>query len=158
MKCFRLLMGMMLALAGGLVLAGPEAPQTIGPARVYQTSGDYQTIKAFLLAEIRGRGLVVNRIGDVNDMLGRTAGAVGATVTAYRHAEAILFCKADLSHNITNANIHNIVLCPYSIVIYEPRSRPGTVFLGYRGTGSELPAVRIINRLLDEIIQQVVDM
>ena len=41
-----------------------------------------------------------------------------STVTAYRHAEAILFCKADLSHNITSADLHNIVLCPYSIVIY----------------------------------------
>ncbi len=145
-------------LAWPVLLVGTESPHTSGPARVYQTWGDYETIKAFLLAEIRGRGLVVNRIGDVNDMLGRTAGAVGATITAYRNAEAILFCKADLSHNITNANIHNIVLCPYSIVIYEPRSQPGTIFLGYRGTGSEFPAVRIINRLLDEIIQQVVDM
>lgn len=151
-------MALMFVPAWPVAWAGPEPPMTIGPARVYQTSGDYETIKAFLLAEISGRGLVVNRIGDVNDMLGRTAGAVGVTVTAYRHAEAILFCKADLSHNITSANIHNIVLCPYSIVIYEPRARPGTIFLSYRATGAALPAVRIVNRLLDSIIRQVVDM
>ena len=128
-----------------------------GPAHVYETWGDYETIRAFLLAEIRGRGMVINRIGDVNDMLGRTAGAVGATVTVYRNAEAILFCKADLSHNLTALNLHNIVLCPYSITIYEPRSAPGTIYLGYRYSASEDPAVKLIARLLDEIILEVIE-
>ena len=135
-----------------------DAPRTIGVARVYQTAGDYETVKAFLLAEIQQRGLVVNRIGDVNDMLGRTAGAVGATVTAFLNAEAILFCKADLSHNITHANPHNVVLCPYSIVIYETRAEPGTIYLGYRASGEGSPAVRIVNRLLDDIIRRAIEL
>ncbi len=38
---------------------------------MHQAAGDAETIKAFLLAEIRQRGLIVKRIGDVNDVLGR---------------------------------------------------------------------------------------
>lgn len=153
-----LLLLCLLTFGGHAVGAEADAPRTIGVARVHQTAGDYETVKAFLLAEIQQRGLVVNRIGDVNDMLGRTAGAVGATVTAFLNAEAILFCKADLSHNITHANPHNVVLCPYSIVVYETRAEPGTIYLGYRASGEGDPAVRIVNRLLDDIIRRAIEL
>lgn len=126
------------------------------PARVHETLGDYDTVRAFLFAEIEGRGLVINRVGDVNAMLGRTAGAVGATTTAFLNAEAVLFCKADLSHNITHADPRNVVLCPYAIVIYETRAEPGVIKLGYRSTGETFVAVRVINRLLEEIIESTI--
>jgi uncharacterized protein (DUF302 family) len=145
----------------GVVLGGSvsaDEAHVIGPAHVYETWGDYETVRAFLLSEIRERGLVINRIGDVNSMLGRTAGAVGATVTVYRNAEAILFCKADLSHNLTALNPHNIVLCPYSISIYETKAAPGAIYLSYRYDSADHPAVKLIARLLDEIILQVIEM
>ena len=153
-----LLLGLLVLFAGHAACADAQLPKNTGVARVYQTPGDYETVRAFLLAEIEQRGLVVNRIGNVNDMLGRTAGAVGATVTAFLNAEAVLFCKADLSHNITHADPHNVVLCPYSIVIYETRAEPGTIYLGYRGFDAGFPAVRIVNRLLDEIIRHAIEL
>jgi hypothetical protein len=60
------------------------------------------------------------------------------------------------------ADIRNIALCPYGIVVYAAASRPDEVFVAYRrlinpGSGSESrEALDEVEELLDNIAREAV--
>ena len=127
-------------------------PEKIGTAWVYSSESDYESAKTFLIDAIKGRGLVINNIGNAEAMLGRTAGAVGVNISVYKHADVVLFCKADLAHNLVVMSPHNIVLCPYSIAVYETQEKPGTIYYSYSVPQLNLPTEKLIRRLLHDIV------
>jgi hypothetical protein len=58
------------------------------------------------------------------------------------------------------ADPSNIALCPFVIFYYERADQPGVVYVGYReleerGSESSEAAIKAINRLLREIIEDV---
>jgi uncharacterized protein (DUF302 family) len=132
-------------------------PEKMGTAWVYSSESDYESAKTFLIDAIKGRGLVINNIGNAEAMLGRTAGAVGVNISVYKHADVVLFCKADLAHNLVVMSPHNIVLCPYSIAVYETQEKPGTVYYSYSVPQLNLPTEKLIRRLLHDIVLEAMD-
>jgi len=85
-----------------------------------------------LESAILDRGLVVDHVSHVGDMLNRTASDVGADRQLYTVADVYLFCSATLSREMMEADIQNIGHCPYGVFIYEEAAEPGTVHVGYR--------------------------
>ncbi|HHJ20153.1 MAG TPA: DUF302 domain-containing protein [Gammaproteobacteria bacterium] len=139
-------------------VADAVEPKIIGMAKVYSVKSDFESAKDALLDAIQGRGMVVSYTSHADAMLGRTAGAVGATELVYKHAEILLFCKADLSHNLVAASPHNIVMCPYSIAVYETKDEPGVVYYSYRSADdSKIPAVKLIQKLLDSVVNEAIE-
>jgi len=108
-----------------------QNPST-GEIKRLAVKGDFADIKAFLTSAIEEHGLTISHISHVSDMLQRTGEAVGDTTAIYRQAEAVEFCSATLSREMMQANPHNIVFCPFSILIYELANSPGTTYLAYR--------------------------
>jgi uncharacterized protein (DUF302 family) len=95
-------------------------------------------------------------------MLQRTGEDVGDARPIYKNAEAIEFCSATLSRDMMQANPHNIVFCPYTILIYEMADDPGTTYLSYRrpfyqDDGENHNALSKVDELLSSIIEEVVE-
>lgn len=95
-------------------------------------TGEFADVKAFLISAIEERGIKISTILHIGDMLQRTGEAVGDNTPIYKQAEAIEFCSATLSREMMQADPHNIVFCPFSILIYELADSPGTTYLAYR--------------------------
>jgi len=129
-------------------------PEVIGPSWVYSTDGLYHDVKDDLVAAIESRGIVIAYQAHAASMLRRTAEAVGATSQVYDNAQILLFCKADLTYELTAENPHNLTLCPYSISIYTLSQDPQTVYLAIPAPDYQVPAYAAIHQLLESIVAE----
>jgi uncharacterized protein (DUF302 family) len=103
-------------------------------AETYRTAvkSEFADVKAFLISAIEERGIKISNILHISDMLQRTGEAVGDNNPIYKKAEAIEFCSAKLSRELMQSDPHNIIFCPFSILIYELAGAPGTTYMAYR--------------------------
>jgi uncharacterized protein (DUF302 family) len=137
--------------------SGPQAPDKSGAAWVYSTQGEYNNVKLDLVDAIESYGMVVSYTAHAASMLERTSGAVGAMKQVYDFADILLFCKANTTYDLTLANPHNIVLCPYSISVYSLREEPGKVYLSFRKPDLYIPEWAVIHQMLEDIVSEVID-
>ncbi|MFT7289034.1 MAG: hypothetical protein ACI87W_003161 [Halieaceae bacterium] len=138
--------------AGPLAAQSLAQPEVIGSSWVYRTQGLYHNVKTDLVDAIENEGLVISYTAHLASMLRRTAKATGASQQVYENAESVLFCKADLTYELTVRNPHNLTLCPYSISIYALTREPGTVFLSIRAPEMEQADYAAIHQLLEHIV------
>lgn len=97
-----------------------------------QVSGKFSDVRDNITLSIENRGLVVNYVSHIADMLNRTGSDIGASKKIFEQAEIIEFCSASLSRRMMEADPHNIVLCPFAISIYSLPNEPGKVWVAYR--------------------------
>lgn len=120
--------------------------------------GDFTEVKSFLELAIEDRGIKINNVSHIGEMLQRTAAEVGDSTVIYKNAQAIEFCSATLSRNMMKSNPHYIALCPYIIYIYELPQQPGTIHLSYRNPMVMAPSdthLQTVDQLLREIIKEL---
>lgn len=106
-----------------------------------------------LESAIVGRGLVIDYVSHVGDMLERTRADIGSEVELFSQAQIFLFCSASVSRLAMEADWQNIAHCPYGISVIE---RPGEeVLVGYvyRMTDS----MAVVNALLSSIVEEVAE-
>ncbi|HET8610334.1 MAG TPA: DUF302 domain-containing protein [Burkholderiales bacterium] len=137
--------------AAGLAWAAPQ------DVVLYSVKGNFDTVTQNVKFAIQGRGLVVDHVSEIGDMLARTGKDLGRTRRIYLHAEVVQFCSAVLSRNAMQADPRNIVFCPYAIAVYELPQEPGRIYLSYRrpemqGSGDSMMALQAVDKLLDGII------
>ncbi|QKT03059.1 DUF302 domain-containing protein [Ectothiorhodospiraceae bacterium 2226] len=127
---------------------------------VYRTDSSFADVREFVEMGITDRGMVVNNVAYISNMLERTRGDVGGAAL-YTEGEALEFCSATLSRDTMAADIHNIVFCPYVIAVYVKADEPDAVYVGYK----RMPRVKdeksratliAVEELLDEIVQDAV--
>lgn len=128
----------------------------------YTAFGEFDDIKAFLVSAIEERGIKINNTSYISKMLQRTGEDVGDARPIYKNAQAVEFCSATLSREMMQADPHNIVFCPYTIVIYELVDDPGTIYLSYRrpfyqAGGANPASLTKVDELLSRIIEEVVE-
>ena len=128
-----------------------------GGSWVYKASGDFHDVKADLVDAIESRGIVISYTAHAANMLQRTADAVGALSRAYDNADILLFCKADLTYDLTIKNPHNLSMCPYSVSVYTLTKDLDTVYLSIRAPDPNVPEYGPIHELLVEIVQETLD-
>ncbi|MGV6804465.1 MAG: DUF302 domain-containing protein [Ruegeria sp.] len=98
---------------------------------------------------IVGKGLVIDYVSHVGNMLNRTGEDVGSTTTVFDNADIFLFCSAVLSREVMEADPMNIEFCPYGIFVTD---REGQVMIGHRSY-PDGPMQKVQN-LLDEIVTE----
>ena len=157
MKQLRVGLGAVAGLALLLCGSGSSAqtlpkPEVIGSSWVYSTEGLYHNVREDLKNAIADEGLVISYTAHLASMLRRTADATGAVEQVYDNAQSFLFCKADLTYELTVRNPHNVTLCPYSISIYTLTEEPETVYLSIRSPELEQPDYAAVHQLLEQII------
>ncbi|WP_243721858.1 DUF302 domain-containing protein [Meridianimarinicoccus aquatilis] len=95
-----------------------------------QFDGDFGDATFAIETAIVGRGLVVDHVSHVGEMLARTKDAVGSDVDLFTEADMYLFCSAVTSRKVMEADRMNIAHCPYGIFVAEMPE--GDVVIGHR--------------------------
>jgi uncharacterized protein (DUF302 family) len=129
--------------------------------RVYATEGEFETYREALEMAITNRGIVVNNVAHIAAMLQRTAADVGGE-SIYKDGQAYEFCSAVVSRHTMEADVHNIVFCPYIVVVYVTEAEPDTVFVSYRrpipvGDDASKESLQAVEDLLEAITQETLD-
>ena len=126
---------------------------------IYKKQGAFKDTKENISNAITGRGLVINNISHIGEMLERTGKDLGKSKQIYLHAESLSFCSAGVSRDTMEASPHNIVFCPYTISVYEVPSEPGISYVSYRrpeivGSEASKNTLMAVENLLEGIAQE----
>ncbi|MCA1776806.1 MAG: DUF302 domain-containing protein [Paracoccaceae bacterium] len=98
---------------------------------------------------IVNKGLVIDFVSHVGDMLNRTGGDVGSDEMIFDAADIFIFCSAVVSREVMEADPMNIAHCPYGIFVTD---NDGEVMVGYR-TYPDGP-MQAVEDLLAEIVAE----
>jgi len=138
-------------LAGAFALIavpGHAADQAV----TYPFDGSFEDAAFAVESAIVGRGLVIDYVSHTGEMLNRTGADVGSTKELFNEADIFLFCSAQLSRKVMEANPMNIAHCPYGIFVAD---QAGKVMVGYRTyPDGEMQQVQ---SLLDEIVKEAME-
>ena len=115
--------------------------------------GSYEDVRDAVATAIEGKGLVIDGVAHVGDMLERTAKDVGATRRLYGKAEVFEFCSARISREMMEADPHHIAFCPYTIAVYTLPDEAGVVYVAYRRP-PRAKGMDNVRKLLDEIVRE----
>ena len=114
-----------LAISFGLAGAAAHAEDAV----VVPFDGSFDDATFAVESAIVDRGLVIDYVSHVGDMLNRTGADVGSETKLFEAADIFIFCSATLSREVMEADPMNIAHCPYGIFVAE---REGDVMVGYR--------------------------
>lgn len=145
-----------LALSGAVAASASELPESASGKTVTRA---YDDVRFDLESAIVNRGLVIDYVSHIGEMLARTGGDVGSDKQIFTKAEAMLFCSARLSRAAMEARAGNLAFCPYAVFLFETPDAPGQVTVGYRklpetGSDASKAALANVNALLEEIVQE----
>lgn len=133
------------------------------PVRVLRsTKDDFENIRDNIKDAIADRGIKINNISHIGNMLARTAAAVGGSKLVYKEAEALEFCSSTISRAMMEADPHNISYCPYIIAIYVIPEEAETVYVSYRkpplvGDQASMDSLKTVGDLLDGIVNDALE-
>ena len=138
-------------LAFWMAIAVPAAAMAAG-VKLYNFDGDCDDAVFGVESAIIDRGLVVDYVSHVGEMLERTKGDVGGSKTLFAQANVYLFCSAVLSRKMMEADPLNIAHCPYGVFVTESGDGSGKVQIGYR----QMPdgPMKEVEALLDDIARE----
>ncbi len=124
---------------------------------------EFDDVRLDLGNAVLATGVSIQSQGNIAAMLGKTAADLGATQTVYAHAEFIAMCSARYSRALVEADPLNVAFCPFTVFIYETKSKPGEIVIGYRrltlaagASATAQTAATDVNALLGRIIEQTV--
>ena len=115
-----------LAIGSAMALASAAQAQDV---ITFDFDGSFEDATFAIESAIVDRGLVIDLVSHVGDMLNRTGEDMDAETMIFENADIFLFCSAAISRRVMEADPMNIVHCPYSIFVAE---RDGEVTIGHR--------------------------
>ncbi len=132
-------------------------PQINMASLTYSVEGDFEDVKEDLVMSIESQGAVVSYVAHSSEMLNRTAITLEIKEKVYQKAEIVLFCKAEISHKMVQADPHSLVLCPYPISIYSLNKTPNVIHLTIRKPPIGLPEYDAVHQLLVKVITETLE-
>lgn len=138
--------------AASLACLMAAAPALADGPHVTTYHGSYEDARFAVENAIINRGLVIDYVSHVGDMLIRTNADVGGKEHLFSEAEIFLFCSAAVSRQVMEADPMNIAHCPYGIFVTERR---GQVSIGYRDYPDG--AMNMVEEMLAEIVEEATD-
>lgn len=137
-----------------LALSGlPAAASAADEVIRHSGKGSYEDVRDAVVMAIEAKGLVVDRIAHVGEMLARTGKDLGAVRELYGKAEVLEFCSARISREMMEADPHQIAICPYTIAVYTLPGDTGVVHVSYRSP-PRTRGMDNVHRLLAEIVRE----
>ncbi len=102
-----------------ITLAATPFPVFAGGAyAVYESESDFETVMEGATMAIQERGMYINNVMHMDEMLERTGKDLGMGEKIYEKAQSIEFCSAVLSRKMTTEDPTRIVNCPFILSIY----------------------------------------
>lgn len=127
---------------------------------VFKTQGKFRDVRDNVAMAIEGKGLKITHSNFIADMLDRTGADLGLTTKIYENAEQMEFCSATVSRDMMKADPHAIVLCPYSLAVYQmPNDK--NVYIAFRKPPAARDpetrkALAEVEKLLREIVKDAI--
>ncbi|MGB0660616.1 MAG: DUF302 domain-containing protein [Mangrovicoccus sp.] len=114
--------------------------------------GDFEDATFAVESAIIDKGLVVDHVSHVGEMLNRTGADLGTGQAIFEQADVFLFCSAVISRQVMQADPMNIAHCPYGVFVAQ---QGATVTIGFR----TMPAgqMQVVQQLLTEIIEDALE-
>lgn len=137
------------AVALSLVAAASQAEMI-----TYDTEQSFDDVMFGLESAILDEGLVIDSVSRVGEMLERTRADVGSDVVLYEQADVLSFCSATVSRTVMEADLMNIVYCPYGIFVMVRADQPDVTTIGFR-TFPE-GAMKEVEALLDGLAKAAI--
>lgn len=148
-----------------VLAACTPAPKDQSPAHatLYSKEAKFENVRDDLKTAIENRGLVIDHTSFIHNMLERTGQDLGTTTPIFQDAQSFSFCSAVVSRQTMEADAHNIVFCPYTIVVYATIKEPAKVHIAYRlpqpvGSDASKAALKQVETLLDGIAREALGM
>lgn len=143
-----------------LVLAGTYVnaeSQRNDYMKLYTVEGKFEDVRLEIELAITDRGMVINNISHIGNMLARTGKDLGEGKQIFQEAEALEFCSATVSRRMMETDPHNIVFCPYIIAIYTLPAESNKVYVAFRrplpvGSDESRQSLLAVEQLLEDII------
>jgi len=131
----------------------------------HSAKAKYSDVIDDLKNAIANRGLVIDHTSHVGKMLDRTGKDLGKTKKMYGddQGQVFSFCSATVSRATMEADVHNIVFCPYTIAVYSTLSEPDTVYVAYRkplqpnASAASKASLMNVEKLLDGIVREALN-
>ena len=119
----------------------------------YTVDQEFDDVIFGLESAITDKGLVIDSVSHVGEMLERTKEDVGSDVTVFERAEVYSFCSAVISRKVMEADPMNLQFCPYGIFVMQKPGEDSTT-IGYRVMPEG--AMKEVEAMLDEIVQAAI--
>jgi hypothetical protein len=87
---------------------------------VYESESSFEDVMDALKLAIEERGMYINNVMHMGEMLDRTGKDLGMDEQIYTHADSIEFCSAVLSRKMTAEDPTRIVNCPFIVRFVSP--------------------------------------
>ncbi len=142
-------MKFLISWVSALMLAFPALAEGV---TTYPFEGDFDDATFAVESAIIDRGLVIDYVSKVGNMLNRTGADVGSDVKIFDNANVYLFCSAVISRKMMEADPMNIAYCPYGIFVAD---QGGKVVIGYRDQPEGV--MQEVQKLLDEIAREAAE-
>lgn len=99
---------------------------------VYESESSFGDVMDGLKLAIQERGMYINNVMHMGEMLERTGKDLGMEEPIYAQADSIEFCSAVLSRKMTLENPARIVNCPFIVAVYTLPNQPDTTYVVHR--------------------------
>jgi len=99
---------------------------------VYESENDFETVMDGAKMAIQERGMYINKMMHMDEMLERTAKDLGVSEKIYEKAQSVEFCSAVLARKMTSENPARIVNCPFILSIYVLPAATDKTYVAYR--------------------------
>jgi uncharacterized protein (DUF302 family) len=131
-----------------------------GAYAVYESESDFETVMEGATMAIQERGMYINNVMHMDEMLERTGKDLGMDEKIYEKAHSIEFCSAVLSRKMTSENPTRIVNCPFILSVYVLPGEPEKTYVAHRTVSEqEIKSSEImaeISKLLREVAEGAV--
>ena len=122
---------------GFLLLVGPCTQAVADHYAVYVSESGFEDAMEGLKMAIQERGMYINNVMNMGEMLERTGKDLGMETPLYDQAESIEFCSAVLSREMSSENPVQVVNCPFIIALYTLPGEPDRTYLVHRRIAAE---------------------
>jgi uncharacterized protein (DUF302 family) len=127
---------------------------------VYDSESEFADVMEGLKMAIQERGMYINNVMNMGEMLERTGKDLGMDTPLYGQAESIEFCSAVLSREMSTENPAHVVNCPFIIAVYTLPGETDMTYVAHREIPPEQiessPAMAKVGEMLRSISEAAV--
>ncbi len=139
----------------GTVLLAAVTATVADDYAVYESESSFSDVMDGLKLAIQQRGMFINNVMHMNDMLERTGNDLGLGGPLFGQADSVEFCSAVLSRKMISEDPRRIVNCPFIIAVYTLPDESETTYVAHRKISAaeteQSPAMREVAAMFEQI-------